>query len=519
MKYRLNVYSIWEFGQRKDAQGNPHQEDSIFPKYGQERDGDRLFVLCDGMGGHDAGEVASQTVCEAMSRSVAEHVPDPEGHFGKEDLERAVADAFDALDRKDTGAAKKMGTTMTFLKLHDRGATIAHMGDSRVYHLRPGKGGVNEVRLHVTRDHSLVNDLIRIGELTEEEAKHSRQKNVITRAMQPNMERRPRAEVHETADIQAGDYFYMCSDGMLEEMTDEEICAIFSEAGKPDIYKRADLVEKTKDNRDNHTAIIVHVLEVIDDGVTAREDTVTGMPDHDTPVEVQVVDAGKGPGGAGNSAEPVTRIPAAAEADTPVKREPRDYRDPDTDDDGETAGRKRTRGGLSLWWIISRMMMLMGVLACAYLFYLYTCYQKQGGGNSGREDSSIQLPNSSGGQSGCGHGSRPATPAKPVGQQTSGTSVNSAANAPQPEAQTQNTEVLEGGTSTPQPDGISNNSTSSGGESPAGTPASVSPTISVISGGNSQGSQGSGSSGSEEVTNSDGQNFQNIVSGGNRKGE
>lgn len=75
---------------------------------------------------------------------------------------------------------------MTFLKLHNDGATVAHMGDSRVYHIRPGKEGANTQILFVTEDHSLINDLIKTGELTKEEARHSKQRNVITRAMQPN---------------------------------------------------------------------------------------------------------------------------------------------------------------------------------------------------------------------------------------------------------------------------------------------------------------------------------------------
>ena len=207
MKFKLKAYSIQEFGQRKDAQGNPHQEDSIYPLHGKQTDADRLFILCDGMGGHDAGEVASATVCEAMSQSVNASVPNSEALFTDDMLLKAVADAFHALDQKDNGASKKMGTTMTFLKLHAGGATIAHMGDSRVYHIRPGKDTDSTQILFMTEDHSLVNDLIKIGELTPEEAKVSPQKNIITRAMQPHMERQPKADIHHVTDIKPGDYF------------------------------------------------------------------------------------------------------------------------------------------------------------------------------------------------------------------------------------------------------------------------------------------------------------------------
>lgn len=263
MKYKLKAYSIYEFGQRKDAQGRPHQEDSIFPKNGELKDTDRLFILCDGMGGHDAGEVASATVCEAMSSSVLSH-NDADSNFSNAMFQEALNAASDALDKKDTGAVKKMGTTMTFLKLHEKGCTIAHMGDSRVYHIRQGADAESTEIVSVTRDHSLVNDLIKAGELTEEEAKHSRQKNVITRALQPHMEVRPNAEVLNTVDVKPGDYFYLCSDGMLEEMDDDNIRYFFSEAAGTDEERVEKLRQSTKDNKDNHSAIIVHILDVED---------------------------------------------------------------------------------------------------------------------------------------------------------------------------------------------------------------------------------------------------------------
>lgn len=267
MRYVLKINSIWEFGQRIDSEGNPHQEDSIFPAYGQQKDSDRLFILCDGMGGHEAGEVASATVCTAMSKSIFKSTPDAEGDFSDDKLQKAIEDAFNALDAlplEGSSTEKKMGTTMTFLKFHSKGCTIAHMGDSRVYHIRPGKGREDTRILFKTEDHSLVNDLIKVGELTPEEAKHSRQKNIITRAMQPAMERRPKADIYHTSDIKKGDYFYMCSDGMLEQMEDENLQFNFSEATGSEENKVNILKQATSQNLDNHSAIIIHVLDVID---------------------------------------------------------------------------------------------------------------------------------------------------------------------------------------------------------------------------------------------------------------
>lgn len=274
MKYNLKAYTIQEIGQR------PNQEDSIFPANGMATVNDRLFILCDGMGGHESGEVASSTVCQAMSRSILSH-PDADTNFSINMLQQAIDAAFNALDLKDTSkSGKKMGTTMTFLKLHSAGCTIAHMGDSRVYHIRPGRTAAETQILFRTRDHSLVNDLIRAGEMTEEEARHSNRKNVITRAMQPHMDQRPKADVYNTADIRPGDYFYMCSDGMLEQMDDNGIKTIFAEdyCGGGDDVKIQKLKELTRNNHDNHSAIIVHMLPLVNKvpyGVSVKKEYTT----------------------------------------------------------------------------------------------------------------------------------------------------------------------------------------------------------------------------------------------------
>jgi protein phosphatase len=280
MRYKLKVYSIWEFGQRKDAAGNPHQEDSVYPAHGKATDGDRTFILCDGMGGHDAGEVASAAVCGAMSRSIVCVGSDAEGAFTDDDFSRALTAAYDALDAKDSGAVKKMGTTMTFLKLHREGATIAHIGDSRVYHIRPGATETDTLILHQTSDHSLVNDMVKIGEMSKEEARHSSQKNVITRAMQPNGQR-PKADIYHTSDIRPGDYFYLCSDGMLEqdEMEDGTVLKrIFSAQVDSDEKRVSILRGATHHNHDNHSAIIVHILDVTGDEVASPKASKPASP-------------------------------------------------------------------------------------------------------------------------------------------------------------------------------------------------------------------------------------------------
>lgn len=249
MKYKISPYTIHELGQRKN------QEDSIFPAHGASTPNDRLFILCDGMGGHEKGEVASATVCEVMS-DIIQTRWNPNEPLTDALLLEALEEAYNELDAKDNDEQKKMGTTLTLLCLHANGATVAHIGDSRVYQLR--QGGI----VFKTRDHSLVNDLIRIGEITEEEAKNHPQKNVITRAMQPCQERRAKADIAHLTDIQPGDYFYLCSDGMLEQTTDENLLFIITKPDVSDEKKVEMLRNLTEENKDNHTAHLIHINKV-----------------------------------------------------------------------------------------------------------------------------------------------------------------------------------------------------------------------------------------------------------------
>lgn len=265
MKFKIKAYNLQELGQRTN------QEDSLFPALGKSTSDDRLFVLCDGMGGHEKGEVASATVCATLSRVIlsAWH---PDEVLSDELFLQALSAAYDALDAKDNGEERKMGTTLTFLCLHSSGATVAHIGDSRIYQLRPASKNSPARIVFRTQDHSLVNDLVKIGEITEEEAKHHPQKNVITRAMQPCQEHRAKADIAHLTDILPGDYFYMCSDGMLEEASDENILNIITKPNATDEQKLEMLRNVTEENKDNHTAHLIHIDKVEGDASIASNE-------------------------------------------------------------------------------------------------------------------------------------------------------------------------------------------------------------------------------------------------------
>ena len=248
---KIEIYqpqAIWELGQRDN------QEDSIFPMFGKATDDDRLFILCDGMGGHEHGEVASQTVCKAMSDTILSL---SKQSFTDDDLLYALQAAYRQLDCLDNSHLKKMGTTLCLLYFHKGGLTAAHIGDSRIYHIRPKENRI----LYQSRDHSLVYDLYQAGEISYEEMRTSLQKNIITRAIQPGEENRVRPAIVHITDIQPGDYFYICSDGMLEQMSNEELCHLLTSDGS-DEKKRMQLVAATSDNKDNHSAYLIHIKKV-----------------------------------------------------------------------------------------------------------------------------------------------------------------------------------------------------------------------------------------------------------------
>lgn len=266
MKFEIfQPLAIHELGQRAN------QEDNIYPQLGRATVADRLFLVCDGMGGHERGEVASSIVCQAIPQYFQQAGISPDKGLSDDDLRSAIEYAFQQLDRADDGAMKKMGTTLTLLYMHRAGITCAHIGDSRIYHIRPisspkigeaGRGLNGGGLLFQSRDHSLVYDLYQAGEITFDEMRTSPQKNVITRAMQPGEDNRVRADIVHITNVQPGDYFYLCTDGMLEEMENDELVNILS-SNQTDEAKRQHFIEATKNNHDNHSAYIIHVKEVM----------------------------------------------------------------------------------------------------------------------------------------------------------------------------------------------------------------------------------------------------------------
>lgn len=267
--------AIYELGQRDN------QEDSIWPLQGQATDQDFFFILCDGMGGHEHGEVASRIVSQSLAQYLRDHV-NPEEIVSDQVLGEALEAAYQALDQTDDEAAKKMGTTLCLLLFHRGGLTTMHIGDSRIYHVRPSAKKL----LYQSKDHSLVYDLYQAGEISYEEMATSPQKNIITRAMQPGKDNRCKPSVVHITDLRPGDYLYICSDGMLEQMDNDVLCQLFSSQDS-DEAKRQQLIEATKGNKDNHSAYFVGIASVssgegdeslLDDEQTSKDNALNIRP-------------------------------------------------------------------------------------------------------------------------------------------------------------------------------------------------------------------------------------------------
>jgi protein phosphatase len=226
-----------------------------------------LFAVADGMGGAQAGELASRIAVEAMGEE--------SGSSGEARVATLIREANRRVFARshEDAAASGMGTTMTAALVGDDGTvTIGHVGDSRAYLLRSGR------LEQLTEDHSLVAELVRSGRLSAEEAESHPQRSVITRAL--GTDRDVDVDVF-TVRAEPGDLFLLCSDGLTTMVDDEEILSVVSER-RGDLEATArDLVSRA--NRGGGEDNITVVFFELEEGESVRddEDTLTeadGVP-------------------------------------------------------------------------------------------------------------------------------------------------------------------------------------------------------------------------------------------------
>jgi PPM family protein phosphatase len=227
-----------------------------------------LFAVADGMGGAKAGEVASAVAVDAVEGAQESSEP----------TEAQLANIVREANRRiyDLAVADEsrrgMGTTLTLAKLHGDEVSLAHVGDSRAYRLR---GGELE---QLTRDHSLVAELERSGQITPEAAEHHPQRSIITRALGPE----PDVEVDTyTLAGRDGDVFLICSDGLTSMISDDEVASILRSAGSLD--EAADGLVRAANQSGGKDNITVILFRLGEGEPAAGETEVRGVPgDEDT---------------------------------------------------------------------------------------------------------------------------------------------------------------------------------------------------------------------------------------------
>lgn len=219
----------------------------------------RVAVLADGMGGYNAGEVASGMATAFLKSELSRWLTDAGDAARAKDVRRAMELCVEKANISILGAANTnpqyagMGTTLVLGIFRDDGLVLGHIGDSRCYRLRAGK------LEQITRDHSLLQEQIDAGLVTPEQAEHSTIRNLVTRAL--GVEENVLLEVSEYA-VEAGDLYLMCSDGLSDMVNDAAIAKIVTvEAGLE--HKAQMLVDAANDNggRDNISVLMVEVSE------------------------------------------------------------------------------------------------------------------------------------------------------------------------------------------------------------------------------------------------------------------
>jgi len=255
LKGKLECVALTDTGKVRE-----HNEDTIGV------DGDiGLLVLADGMGGYNAGEVASgiavKTIVNLVREAVAREVL--EGADKDSGLARPSIILRDAIYRankiihqtsKTQPQCEGMGTTVVACLFYDNRVSIAHVGDSRLYRLRA------ERFEQVTMDHSLLQELVDRGFYSAEEAQRATNKNYVTRALgvEPNVE----VELNEHP-VAKGDYYVLCSDGLSDMVEDEDIHLTISTFGANLDSVAKQLTQLANDNggRDNVSVVMAHVLD------------------------------------------------------------------------------------------------------------------------------------------------------------------------------------------------------------------------------------------------------------------
>jgi len=217
----------------------------------------RVFAVADGMGGAVGGAMASKLAVEAIEKLWKDRPPHK---LSKEEIKGWLDEAVSQANRsvwdvaEEDASVRGMGTTVVVaVQSEDNHLQIAHVGDSRAYLLREGKPQV------LTNDHSVVQEMVRAGRLTEDQARINPYKNLITRCLGHDLE----VEIDQTpVEVKPQDWIVLCSDGLPTVLRDEEICSVLEESQEPEGVCQV-LVKRTLDGGapDNVTVVAIQYLD------------------------------------------------------------------------------------------------------------------------------------------------------------------------------------------------------------------------------------------------------------------
>jgi protein phosphatase len=264
-----------------------------------------LFAVADGMGGAQAGEIASKLAAAALEDT------DSGALSGEDRVTSLIQEANRRVYERsnEDPNASGMGTTITVALVEDSGVTIGHVGDSRAY--RYHDGSIEQI----TEDHSLVNELMKSGKLSPEEAETHPQRSVITRALGTD----PDVDVDAfTVEAHAGDVFLLCSDGLTTMVDDDDILGVL-EKYHDDLDRATKSLVSAANRGGGEDNITVIAFAISDDGETAQmpavdnEDTMENVIPP-PPVDTMVV--------APDQVDHVFVEPGSPEAEAITRREP-----------------------------------------------------------------------------------------------------------------------------------------------------------------------------------------------------
>ncbi len=336
----VEQYAVTDTGRQRRA-----NEDSLLAR-------SPLFVVADGMGGAQAGEVASRIAVESFQPGVAGARPELELAALAHSANARIYELSHA-----NAAQAGMGTTLTAVYVGEHEVAIAHVGDSRAYCLRDG------VLLRLTDDHSLVDELLRQGQLTPEEAVEHPQRSVITRALGPE----GTVDV-DTRSVHArtGDVYLLCSDGLTTMLSEDEIAALLRQhAPLRDAGEALVAAANAAGGRDNITVVLLRLDEVqaAAGSLVEEQATLTGVP----AVRPEVPAAQDGEPPAADALDGHLAEPAPAIAQRMPRR-------PGPEDGGAARRRRRRRrlGVLAALAVVVVLLAAAGYVALQSVYFIGT---------------------------------------------------------------------------------------------------------------------------------------------------